>query len=57
MFIDDDDDEYNRYRLHFFNKLHGEGSSSTSQRTIYKDREAIHERLVKDYFVDPVYTL
>ncbi|KAK1358228.1 hypothetical protein POM88_051484 [Heracleum sosnowskyi] len=40
----DDDDEYEKYRLHLFNKLHGEGSSSTPRRTIYRDREAEDER-------------
>ena len=55
--FNEDDDEYEKYRLHLFNKLHGEGSSSTPRRMIYRDREAGHERLVKDYFAEnPVYT-
>lgn len=48
--FNDDDDVYKKYQLYFFNKLHGEVYSSTSRRTIQRDCEAGHERLVKDYF-------
>ncbi|XP_074378487.1 uncharacterized protein LOC141720029 [Apium graveolens] len=55
--FNEDDDEYEKYRLHLFNKIQGEGSSSTPRRTVYRGREADHERLVKDYFTEnPVYT-
>ncbi|KAK1394005.1 hypothetical protein POM88_013061 [Heracleum sosnowskyi] len=48
----EDDDEYEKYRLHLFNKLHGEGSSSTPRRTIYRDREAGHEH-ERDTYATP----
>ena len=55
--FNEEDNEYEKYRLHLFNKLQGERSSSAPRRTIYRDREAGHECLVKDYFAEnPVYT-
>ncbi|XP_074346316.1 uncharacterized protein LOC141685089 [Apium graveolens] len=45
-------------RLELFNQIYGEGSSTTGRRVIYREREACHEHLQRDYFAqDPVYPL
>ena len=45
-------------RVELFDQSYGEGSSTTTKRVICRDREAGHERLVRDYFAqNPVYPL
>nr|XP_017217028.1 PREDICTED: putative nuclease HARBI1 [Daucus carota subsp. sativus] len=52
------DNSMEERRLQLFNQLYGEGSSSTPRRVINRDREAAHNRLVRDYFAAiPVYPL
>ncbi|XP_017233595.1 uncharacterized protein LOC108207672 [Daucus carota subsp. sativus] len=50
-----DETKRNR-RLELFHKIHGQSSTPTPRRNIYRDREGGHHRLVNDYFSpNPVY--
>ena len=50
-----DDTEDNRM-LELYHEIHGQSSASMSRKSIYRDREAGHQRLEKDYFSpNPVY--
>ncbi|XP_074355634.1 uncharacterized protein LOC141695274 [Apium graveolens] len=51
-----DDTKHNR-RLELFKKINGQSSTtSTPRQSIYRNREAGHQRLVNDYFsLNPVY--
>ncbi|XP_074342531.1 uncharacterized protein LOC141680120 [Apium graveolens] len=44
------DDTKNNRRDELFHKIFGLSSTSTPRRSIYRDREAGHQRLVNDYF-------